>query len=199
MGIPFQSVIDILNKIYDSASEGLKVLMPVAPADSIENNTVADVIGNKDDNTLSTPGNDSLYGIAGFMAYYHVHSPAKVYPDLAEPINVVSASAAWTYGGYSEIVPAGVITEAFDIHWIHTGELSATGNYQLELSSGTVGNEVVIGTIAFSRDSNQVQSASQPIQIPPRFAGTRISARLATGNASANSLDMKIYYHEYPA
>jgi len=177
---------------------GSKKTPVTAPNNVNANSTMSDVIGNKDDANLAGPGSDSLYGIAGFMAYYHVHSPAKVYPNLANPVNVVAGVGAWTFGAYTEIVPENGITEAFDIHWVHTSEISAVDNYQLELYSGTVGNEVLIGSIAFSRDSNQVQTASQPIQIPPQPANTRITARLASGTGSDN-VDIKFYYHEYPA
>lgn len=162
------------------------------------NSTMNDVVGNKEDSNLAGPGLDSLYGIAGYMAYYHVHSPAYPYPNLADPINIISGSGAWNYGAYTELIPADTIEEAFDIHWIHTAEISAQDNYQIELYSGAPGAEIPIGAIAFSRDSNQVQTASQPIQIPPQLKDTRISARLASGTGSDNC-DIKLYLHEYPS
>lgn len=172
----------------------------VAPVDSTENETMNDVIGNKDDRTLSAPGTDSLYGLAGYMGYYHVHSPAHAYPVLADPVQVAASANAWTdYGSWVELIPASTITDAFDIHWVHTGEISATGNYVLQLGAGASGSESVIGEIAFSRDSNQVQTASQPIQIAPQLANTRIAVRLSSGNAAANTVDVKVYYHVYPA
>jgi len=69
----------------------------VAIEDSVLNNTVNDVIGNKNDTTLSAPGMDSLYGIAAFMAYYHVHSPSVVYPRDADPI-VLTAGVEVLWG-----------------------------------------------------------------------------------------------------
>lgn len=177
-----------------------KVDMNIATADGVTNVTGNDVIGNKNDNTLSGPGNDSLYGLAGYMGYYHVHSPAKCYPVLAAPVTITASANAWTdYGSWVEIVPASTITEAFDIHWVHSSEISAQGNYVLQLAKGGSGSEEVIATIAFSRDSNQVQTASQPVQIAPQLANTRISARVSSDNAVADTVDVKIYYHEYPA
>lgn len=171
---------------------------PVAPVNSMTNATMSHVVGNKDDKTLAGPGNSSLYALSGYMGYYHVHGPAKAYPELAAPVTVTADAAAWTYGAWVEIVPDGAITEAFDIHWVHSGEVSAQGNYVLQIAKGDAGSEEAIGTIAFSRDSNQVQTASQPIQIPPQFAGTRISCRVASDNAVADTVDVKVYYHEYP-
>ena len=171
----------------------------VPTADTTDNVYIKDVIGNKADTEITTPGTSSLYQLAGYMNYYHVHSPAKCYPVLADPVTVTASENVWTdYGSWVEIIPVNTITDPFDIHWVHTGEISATGNYVLELASGTAESEVVIGQIAFSRDSNQVQTSSQPIQIAPQPANTRISARLSSGNAAANTADIKVYYHEYP-
>ena len=167
--------------------------------DSSNNINNKDVLGNKTDTTIMSPGTSSLYQLAGYMNYYHVHDSAKCYPVLADPVTVTASENAWTdYGAWVEIIPVDTITNPFDIHWVHTGEISATGNYVLELSSGLAESEVVIGQIAFSRDSNQVQTASQPMQIPPQLANTRISARLSSGNAVTNTADVKVYYHEYP-
>jgi len=70
----------------------------VTEVDNIGVNTLfKDVIGNKSDNNLSGPGNDSLYGIAAYMAYHHVHSPSKrgdvirVRHDLTEKVLNTSA------------------------------------------------------------------------------------------------------------
>ena len=41
----------------------------IAGPNSMANNTYRDVIGNKNDKSLSGPGNGSMYGIAGFMSY----------------------------------------------------------------------------------------------------------------------------------
>ena len=170
----------------------------VPEKDTTDNNTYLDVIGNKLDSSIGGPGVASLYGIAGFMSYYHVHSPAVVVPDLQDPIQISSSGSVWGYGQLVEIIPAGGIQQAFDIHWVHTSDISSQGFYQLQLSSGSVGYEVTIGTIAFSRDSNQVQTASQPIQIPPQPPNERISARLAS-NIQVASVGVKLYLHEYPS
>jgi len=174
-------------------------IIKAAVANGMANVTIADVVGNKTDTNIMGPGNNSLYQLAGYMGYYHVHSPAQCYPVLADPVTVTASANAWTdYGSWVELVPASTITDPFDIHWVHTGEISATGSYVLQLGAGASGSEVVIGTIAFSRDSNQVQTASQPIQIAPLPANTRVAVRLSSSNAVANTADVKIYYHVYP-
>lgn len=182
------SLVKIVDELHD-----------VPTQDSTAEATMSDVIGNRNDRSFSNRADDP--SVIGHLTagYYHVHSPAKCYPVLADPVTVTASANAWTdYGSWTEIIPASTIGSAFDIHWVHTGEISAQGNYVLELGAGVSGSETVIGQIAFSRDSNQVQTASQPIQIPPQPADTRISARLSSGNAVANTVDVKIYYHQYP-
>ena len=179
----------------------IKQYPSVPSADNSDNSNFAEVIGNKTDRSFSdgTVGTDT--SVMGHLRanYNHVHDSAKCYPVLADPVTIAASSNAWTdYGDYVEIIPVDTITSSFDIHWVHTGEISATGNYVLELASGLAASEVTIGQIAFSRDSNQVQTASQPIQIPPQPTNTRISARLSSGNAQANTADIKVYYHNYP-
>jgi hypothetical protein len=162
------------------------------------NRTMSDVTGNKDDANLSGPGMDSLYGIAGFMAYYHVHSPSKIYPELADPIVITAGAGAWNLGSLVEIIDNTVKTEAFDIHFLNLGALSASDDYELRLYSGESGLEVLWGACSFSRDTNQMRAAFVPIQGAPIPKNTRISAALASGSGS-NNVAAKIYTHEYPA
>lgn len=161
------------------------------------NKTVNDVIGNKNDNNLAGPGFDSLYGIAGFMAYYHVHSPSLVYPHDSDPINLTSGSGAWNEGSKVEIIDNTIKDEPFDIHFIILGTISATDDYVVKLYKGEVGSEVFWGEAAFTRDSNQVRGSQIPIQGPPIAKNTRISASLLSGSGS-DSASIKIYTHEYP-
>jgi len=169
----------------------------IAAPDSVSNNTYRDVIGNKKDNTLSGPANDSLYGIAAFMAYYHVHNPSLIYPRDASPITVTSGAGAWNEGSKVEIINNTVKTEAFDVHFINLATISAVDDYVLKLYQGEAGSEVFWGECSFSRDTNQMRAAFVPIQGPPMAKNTRVSASLLSGTGS-DSADVKIYTHEYP-
>ena len=169
----------------------------IAAPDSVSNNTYRDVIGNKKDNTLSGPANDSLYGIAAFMAYYHVHNPSLIYPRDASPITVTSGAGAWNQGSKVEIINNTVKTEAFDVHFINLATISAVDDYVLKLYQGEAGSEVFWGECSFSRDTNQMRAAFVPIQGPPMGENTRVSASLLSGTGS-DSADVKIYTHEYP-
>ena len=89
--------------------EGIKV----TDADNSANETIADVIGNKDD---TVGGSQSLIDYSK-TAYYHVHSPAVVYPRASDPITVTAGNTgAWSEGAKVEIIPQNTITKPFDIH-----------------------------------------------------------------------------------
>jgi|GEM_PF-5125872 len=169
-----------------------------ATANGSANILLRDIIGNKNDKSLSTPGSDSLYGIAGFMAYYHVHSPSLIYPQLAAPITVTAGVGAWTEGGKVQIIGAGVKANAYDVHFVNLGTISQVDDYEIRLYTGAAAAEVFWGAASFTRDTNQMRAAYVPIQGPPVPAGTRLSATLASGNGN-NSCDVKVYTHEYPS
>lgn len=176
----------------------IMTLFGVSSPDTMDNDTINDVIGNKSDNSLSGPGNDSLYGVAAFMAYYHVHSPSIIYPILADPVQVTAGAGAWTLGNKAELIAKNEKTEAFDIHFINIGTISQTDDYEAQIFTGDVGEEVYWSSGTFSRDTNQMRAAYIPVQGPPIPANTRVSVALASGNGS-NSADLKLYTHEYPA
>lgn len=178
-----------------------KVLIPVA--NGIDNQFMSDVLGNRDDKSFS----NRSFVVSGVGAsamghlkagYYHVHSPAKVYPPLADAITLTANASGWTYGTKVEIIPASTITVNFDIHWIIVSEISAVDEYELSLYSGEVASEVLIATVAFNRSSTFAQEGNLPCQIPPQLANKRISAALACKSTNARTCTIKLYYHEYP-
>jgi len=169
--------------------------VPVPSENGIDNNYIQDVIGNKGDNSFSNASHTP--SIIGHLTagYHHVHDSAKVHPPLADPITLTAAIAAWTYGDPVEIVAANAINKWLDIHWIISTNPSAAGDYELRLKNG----DTIIGTIAFGRSSVQDRgSVYLPIQIPPQPANSQITAELASGNETADTCQIKIYYHTYP-
>ena len=172
----------------------------VPSADSSDNNQMRDVIGNKSDVTNGGPGTQSLYSIAGYMAYYHVHSSSLCYPRDADPVTLtaVNDGSTWSEGTKVEVIPASTITDAFDIHFVILGEISANSNYVVKLYTGGAGSEVFWAECAFIRDSNQVRGAEIPIQGDPVPANTRISASLLSAANNGETVDIKLYTHTYP-
>ena len=164
---------------------------------STENNSLNDVVGNKNDKSFSDgQENPSLIGHAT-ATYNHIHSPAQVYPTLADAVTVTGSASAWTLETIVEIIPASTITELFDIHWINISNISDEDQYEVVLYQGASGSEEEIGRVRFSRSSNFSQEGNVPIQVPPIDANSRVSAALASKAGGSESCDFCLYYHTY--
>ena len=85
------------------------------------------------------------------------------------------------------------------MHFVILGEISATSNYVVKLYTGAVSSEVFWGECAFTRDTNQVRGSQVPIQGPPVPANTRISASLLSDDDNGETVEIKVYTHEYPS
>jgi hypothetical protein len=186
-----------LQKLANDKIDTVDSYHDVPSQNSSDNIIIRDVIGNKTDNSLSAPGSDSLYGVAAYMAYYHVHSPSLIYPRDAASVVITAGVGAWTEGSKVQIVAAGVTLKAIDIHFINLGSISQVDEYVLKVYTGPALSEVFWSECSFSRDTNQMRAAYVPIQGPPIPAGTRISTTLMSGIGS-NNCSAKIYTHEYP-
>ena len=165
----------------------------VPAIDSPNNDFTHEVIGGKGD---SHNGN-SIYAISTTIEK-HLHSPAMVYPELANPVQVTCGTAApWTLGTITEVIPASTIANAIDIHWVHVSSISANGNYILKLYKGASGSEEEIASIPFSRNAVQSQIGSIPTITKIQAPNERISAAVASSTGAANTADIKLQYHPY--
>jgi len=170
--------------------------------DSLDNETLLDVIGNKTDTSFSDGATDP--SIVGHLRanFYHVHDSSRVFPRTDDdnplgPVNIASASGTWNFGSWTQVIAASTIAYMFDMHFVILGTISESDDYVLQLGFGGSGSEVFWGECAFTRDTNQMRASWQPIQGPPVAAETRISARLASATGS-NNVYIKIYNHTYP-
>lgn len=183
----------ILN-VIDRKVDVIDGLHDVPDIDSADNSFMRDVIGNKND----THDGNSIRAISHILNE-HAHSVTKVYPRLANPIQLQKDAGVWAAipTTKTEIVPAGIIGEDFDIHWIQVSTISANGNYVICLYSGGAGVEVLMGEMVVSRNAVQSQEGSALILTPIVPANTRISAGVSSSNNAQDTLDIKIMYHEY--
>jgi hypothetical protein len=181
--------------------------IPRPEDNSQDNNTIADVIGSRNDRSFSNAhpsSNDpSLVGhlVAG---YYHVHDSARVYPRTddntpAAFLTVTGAAGALTYGSWVEITGMDSKSVMSDIHFIFIGSISANDDYTLQIGTGASGSQTFWGECAFTRDTNQQRTGYAPIQGPPIPAGTKVWARLASTAGGSRTVDIKIYTHQYPS
>ena len=171
---------------------GGNIVGGVTSANSLNNATPADVIGNKQDSHTA----DSIYALTHTLND-HAHKEQRVYPRLTNPITLTKAAGAWAaFPTPTEIVPVNGITSDFDIHFVTVSSISTNGSYDLELYRGLGGAEIFIGAVTFVRSTNKDQAAlrEQTVVIP---ANTRISAALSSSNAAADTADIKLEYHLY--
>lgn len=164
---------------------------PIATQDSSNNNTPADVVGNKTD----THDGNSIYAVIKTLLE-HVHKESKVYPTLASGVTVTAGAGAWTLGSFVEIVPASTITSDFDIHYLSIESISANDVYEIVLYKGAAASEVEIGRVRVTKNAALDATLNVPFQTPLIAANERISAKVASGSGS-NNLSLSTFYHTY--
>jgi len=160
----------------------------VPAANSADNVTTADVVGNKSDGHSGTP----LVAITHTLEE-HAHAISKVYPTLAGGVTA-TAGASWVLGSLVEVVPASTITDDFDIHAIDVEDISANDTYELVLYQGAGDTEV--GRIRFVRTAVQSATQNTIIQTPIVPANARIRAAVASA-AGSNDVTISLRYHTY--
>jgi hypothetical protein len=135
----------------------------------------------------------------------HLHSVGMVYPLLANPVTLTKDAGIWSAFKTvkTEVIPANTIIKPFDIHFANITNLSAIGNYVIALYYGEAGSEVLCGyaiatrtAIGGTEGTCPVTSAGNALHdlIP---ANSRISAAVTSGNATADTLGVKLHYHTY--
>ena len=148
-------------------------------------------------------GADSKYTLLSYSnaAYQHIHMPGKVWPTDGTVVTVVSSATEKTFGDFVELIGAGDITAAFDIHWATVTDIDATGAYVVELQ--IVDDEALQTPITYltsfpvSRGSNFDRSTQVLVQMPPAPSGSRVGARVSKGTAGAGEVSFIVQYHEY--
>lgn len=162
-----------------------------SPANTSNNASINDVVGNK----LDDESGDSLYALA-YINERHEHSPSLVYPTLADGITVTAEGADWGTGGaLVQIVPASTITSPFDIHYVNIEAVSAARTYELFLYYGA--GDTFAGHIRFTKSAGLDPVLDRPFQTVLIPANSRIRARLCSGGVVADTIDMTIQYHVY--
>ncbi len=170
-------------------NRGSTVNFDVVNPDTVNNQTVKDVLGNKDDTHLG----NSLFAHAHIVEE-HIHKEQLVYPTLANSIQVAGGAGAWQLGNLVTLMPANTVAEEmrFDIHWIIICALSANDEYELILYADTT----QIGRLAFTRTDKKDVTDGVPFQCPILAPDVRIRARLAS-SSGGDTGNFKLMYHEY--
>ena len=160
---------------------------------SANNNTINEVVGNKTD----SHSDSSLYGKTK-MLVDHIHGAQYIYPNLAAAVTLASSDVAWSIGdmAYTEVIPEDTVTKDFDLHFVDM-TMDANSLYQVNFYRSDPAEYVFIGSVATTRNTNQVQASAVPIMTPLQEANSRIMAKAASSAAAADEVDIKVFYHEY--
>lgn len=173
-------IIDMRNHLK-VVEDNLEVPSP----DNGDNALMRDVVGSKSDGH----GTETIYANVHDL-WEGTHHIQKVYPTLADSIEVVSEEIAWTLGEFAEVVPVNTIKEEFHIHHLCISEADGNDDYELVLYAG----EVEIGRVTFTRTDKKDDVEGLPIIVPHSAANTQIQAKLAN-SAGGRTAKIKLWYH----
>ena len=167
---------------------------PVNQVNRIQN------IGDKTD-YINVPYSFGISSILAHLntAYYHIHGQSFVYPNHANNVALLAGAGAWNLtGAIIEVIPANALNiSSFDLHWINISAISENAEIQIDVYSGEVGSEVLVGAIRAHRNAVQSTEGSKRIQIPQQLVNTRISCRLSSSVAGATTCAVSFEGHYY--
>ena len=134
-------------------------------------------------------------------AYKHIHNPSYVYPADCTLVSAVTSATANTFGVFAQLVAAGGITVAFDIHWANVQDINQDGTYIIELhevsNADLQVSEKFLGSFSVSRQSAFTRSFQVYTQIPVVDANKRIGVRAKKGSSTAGTISFNVSYHDY--
>lgn len=122
---------------------------------------------------------------------------SKVYPTLAATPTFTTNATAWTLGNFTELVPTGAINKPFEIGFVSFAAVSVSTSYEFVLYAGESGQEVEIGRVRFRTATSADAVLGLPIYSKILPVGTRISAKVASGQSGANTCLASIIYFTY--
>lgn len=127
----------------------------------------------------------------------HIHSPQKVYPTLANGVQLTGAAGAWTLGAIAEVVPANTITSPFDIHWLNVESASVADTFEVVIYQGPGASETEISRVRFTKSAAIDLQAGIPIQTAILVPNARISAACASASGGGDTITISLLYHTY--
>ena len=135
--------------------------------------------------------------VAGAM---YTTSALKVYPENAAPILVQSAVTAWTYGAYTEIVPADTITNDSVIVGVKvTRDDTVTGEWEIMIGYDIGGGDVDIMSLCGDSEDDYNAGSVLATAIPVKIsANAQVIAKVTDVEAAVRNYQVKILYHELP-
>lgn len=162
----------------------------VAPPDNTGNETINQLIGNRNDGHESHTMFSHLHD-----SWNALHLPQKIWPSLGDAVLVTAHADAWVLGNFAELIAVNDIAVEYHIHHVQIVEPSANGEYELVFYNGTA----EIARVSFSRTDKKDDVEGLDIRSAHNAANSRLQMKVASGNAaSADTLRVKVWYHEHP-
>lgn len=165
-------------------------IFKVVTADSSRNANWGDVVGSK----LDTYEGDSLYSLVSKI-WPNVDAERLTYPTLATGVSIVSANADWTYGSYSEVIPADTIASAFHLLGLSVESCDQNAVFQVELYKGAA--DAIVTAVRFSVAGGFFGNQVYVVGSAQIDANSRVRARLASSNGTAAvaTIDLSVVYY----
>lgn len=161
----------------------------VAAPDNTENETINQLLGNRNDGHQTHTMFAHVYD-----NWNALHLPQKVWPVLADAVLVTAHADAWVLGNFSEIIAANDIPVEYHIHHVQIVEPSANGEYELVFYMGMM----EVFRVSFSRTDKKDDVEGLDVRSAHCTASAQIQMKVASGNpGSADSLKVKVWYHEH--
>lgn len=129
----------------------------------------------------------------------HIHAPDQCYPTLGAGQAVADGGAAWAEAvNPTQIIPAGTITQSFDVHFINVEGATAQGVFEISLWAGpNPGVLIARRRITIVQNvGNIIGLISYPTMTEVQNPGTRISGKVAD-NTGGITLTLSLQYHTY--
>lgn len=166
----------------------------VPSANSTDNATLADVIGNKtDDETRSLAGSGwSLMGRL-YVLENHFHGAAKAIPTGAAGTTLTAGTPAWTLGDAGVIAATNAIQSPYDVHFVLVENIGQNTTYELVLYAIAV----EVGRIRFIKSATADPTVHMPIMTPLIAANSALNAKIMTASGNADTCRISVFYHTY--
>ena len=138
------------------------------------------------------------------IVHFRDHSRWRVYPqDVTLAPTLTAAGAADTFGGWAEIIPLNIIPFPFHVIGFCVCEVSAVGNYHIQLGHNTInadpGTNMEMGERRIRMATAPVTKQSELLEIYSQGlpAYSRVMGRLktASGNPDTATLSVVITRH----
>ena len=167
--------------LSSQAYPALTIPLAVPGADSANNVTTNDVVGQKTD----TVAGNSLYSLA-HRAEHDRHNRLGVFPTLAAGSALVSSAANWTYGLITELMAAAAAPAGdYHITRVVVEATNKAGVFELALYYGAA--DTLFATVRYAVVTALASVALVlPLTGPVIAGGSRIRAQLASSDGLAN-------------